>query len=203
MKNKRAFTLIELLVVIAIIALLAAILFPVFGRAREKARQATCQSNLKQLAMAFEMWVQDHDETYPYGFKQGTSWDKAMYEGKYMGVKNILSCPSDVFVHTSIPRSYPANRYVCAFGDAREGNPPDLIVSAAQVSKPSETILLLEEHGDSRDYASAAGPAIAVSAGIPLVAQKIHSGGRNLLFCDGHVKWSKESLTYDDVKLEE
>jgi prepilin-type N-terminal cleavage/methylation domain-containing protein/prepilin-type processing-associated H-X9-DG protein len=201
MKNKRAFTLIELLVVIAIIALLAAILFPVFGRAREKARQATCQSNLKQLAMAFEMWVQDHDETYPYGYnKQAASWDKALYEGKYMGVKNILSCPSDAFVHTNIPRSYPANRYVCVFCDAIGGNPP---VSAAQVSKPSETILLLEEHGDSRDYASAAGPAIAVSAGIPLVAQKIHSGGRNLLFCDGHVKWSKESLTYDDVKLEE
>ncbi len=200
MKNKRAFTLIELLVVIAIIAILASILFPVFGRAREKARQATCQSNLKQLAMAFEMWLQDHDETYPYSFKGGLSWDKALYEGKYMGSKNILSCPSDVFTHTGIPRSYPANRYICAFGDAISPNPPDPIVSMAQISKPTETVLLLEEHGENRDYSLAGAPARTVVT--PLFAQKIHSAGRNLLFCDGHVKWSKEPLTYDDVKLE-
>jgi len=63
--SRRAFTLIELLVVIAIIAILAAILFPVFAQAREKARQATCQSNLKQIGSALAMYVQDYDETYP------------------------------------------------------------------------------------------------------------------------------------------
>ncbi len=62
---RRAFTLIELLVVIAIIAILAAILFPVFAKAREKARQASCQSNLKQLALATLMYVQDYDEKFP------------------------------------------------------------------------------------------------------------------------------------------
>lgn len=61
----KGFTLIELLVVIAIIAILAAILFPVFAQAREKARQATCQSNLKQIALAFNMYVQDYDERMP------------------------------------------------------------------------------------------------------------------------------------------
>src|SRR3954447_4443959 len=63
--TNRAFTLIELLVVIAIIAILAAILFPVFAQAREKARQASCQSNLKQLGTAFMMYAQDYDESYP------------------------------------------------------------------------------------------------------------------------------------------
>jgi len=63
--NRKAFTLIELLVVIAIIAILAAILFPVFSQAREKARGATCLSNLKQIGLGVMMYVQDYDETFP------------------------------------------------------------------------------------------------------------------------------------------
>jgi prepilin-type N-terminal cleavage/methylation domain-containing protein/prepilin-type processing-associated H-X9-DG protein len=65
MKQRRGFTLIELLVVIAIIAILAAILFPVFAQAREKARQASCLSNIKQLGLALVMYVQDNDEQFP------------------------------------------------------------------------------------------------------------------------------------------
>ena len=65
--TRRGFTLIELLVVIAIIAILAAILFPVFARAREKARQTSCQSNLKQLGLGMLMYVQDYDEKFPNG----------------------------------------------------------------------------------------------------------------------------------------
>ena len=66
-RTNRAFTLIELLVVIAIIAILAAILFPVFAQAREKARQTTCISNLKQVGLAMNQYVQDYDETFPMG----------------------------------------------------------------------------------------------------------------------------------------
>lgn len=65
MQRKQGFTLIELLVVIAIIAILAAILFPVFAQAREKARQTSCLSNLKQIGLAFKMYVQDYDEKWP------------------------------------------------------------------------------------------------------------------------------------------
>src|ERR1700751_5673294 len=64
-RSRRGFTLIELLVVIAIIAILAAILFPVFAQAREKARGISCLSNLKQTGLAFAMYVQDYDETTP------------------------------------------------------------------------------------------------------------------------------------------
>src|SRR5580658_1927210 len=65
MKHRTGFTLIELLVVIAIIAILAAILFPVFAQAREKARQTTCTSNVKQIGLAWLMYVQDYDESFP------------------------------------------------------------------------------------------------------------------------------------------
>jgi prepilin-type N-terminal cleavage/methylation domain-containing protein/prepilin-type processing-associated H-X9-DG protein len=73
MKNNRAFTLIELLVVIAIIAILAAILFPVFAQAREKARSISCLSNLKQIGTATMMYAQDYDETYCTGWSEGTT----------------------------------------------------------------------------------------------------------------------------------
>ncbi len=68
---RRGFTLIELLVVIAIIAILAAILFPVFAKAREKARQSSCLSNLKQIGLATLQYVQDYDETLPFYWHSG------------------------------------------------------------------------------------------------------------------------------------
>jgi len=70
---RKGFTLIELLVVIAIIAILAAILFPVFARAREKARQTSCLSNVKELGLGLMMYVQDYDECFPYGRHTDTS----------------------------------------------------------------------------------------------------------------------------------
>lgn len=100
----RAFTLIELLVVIAIIAILAAILFPVFAQAREKARQTSCLSNTKQLAQAVAMFAQDHDEMLPKAFFNdvveadtgmpwNTGWDGAIYP--YIKNTQVFRCPSD------------------------------------------------------------------------------------------------------------
>src|SRR5512147_2634849 len=78
MMKKGGFTLIELLVVIAIIAILAAILFPVFAQAREKARQTSCVSNYKQTSMAILQYVQDYDETFPQASaKNGANWTGA------------------------------------------------------------------------------------------------------------------------------
>jgi prepilin-type N-terminal cleavage/methylation domain-containing protein/prepilin-type processing-associated H-X9-DG protein len=103
MSSKRAFTLIELLVVIAIIAILAAILFPVFAQAREKARSISCLSNIKQLTLGFIMYSQDYDETFPEwrwdlrysgGNNNASSlWFNAIYP--YVKNTQIYKCPSD------------------------------------------------------------------------------------------------------------
>ena len=94
--KRRGFTLIELLVVIAIIAILAAILFPVFARAREKARQSSCQSNEKQLALGMLMYVQDYDERLPMRWVERGSDDIYIPDLIYPYVKNaqIYECPS-------------------------------------------------------------------------------------------------------------
>jgi prepilin-type N-terminal cleavage/methylation domain-containing protein len=101
------FTLIELLVVIAIIAILAAILFPVFAQAREKARQAACLSNVKQIGLAMMQYTQDYDETLPPSrYAEGTTawaWDyyiepyaqKAGSTTYGIGKQGYLECPSD------------------------------------------------------------------------------------------------------------
>jgi prepilin-type N-terminal cleavage/methylation domain-containing protein/prepilin-type processing-associated H-X9-DG protein len=109
--KQRAFTLIELLVVIAIIAILAAILFPVFAQARDKARQATCVSNMKQIGLAMNMYVQDYDETFPispwdgqefggpaWGYTAGpyiTRFTWISQYNPYVKSKGVWQCPSD------------------------------------------------------------------------------------------------------------
>ena len=94
---RKAFTLIELLVVIAIIAILAAILFPVFARARENARRASCQSNLKQMALGITQYIQDYDEYYPlYALDIGTGangWTRNIQP--YVKSEQIFQCPSE------------------------------------------------------------------------------------------------------------
>src|SRR4051812_37446660 len=93
---KSGFTLIELLVVIAIIAILAAILFPVFAKVREKARQTTCSSNMKQLGLALTQYVQDNDETFPWGQHgrtDGRGWAGAIYP--YVKSVGMYKCPDD------------------------------------------------------------------------------------------------------------
>jgi prepilin-type N-terminal cleavage/methylation domain-containing protein/prepilin-type processing-associated H-X9-DG protein len=167
--KKSAFTLIELLVVIAIIAILAAILFPVFGRARENARRSSCQSNLKQIGLAFTQYSQDYDETYPAAQPDNTtggkSWDKALepYVGQKVGTAaaGIFMCPSDYLKRDAsfIPRTYAmpnpqdgnyGNQYSVYNGMAglnpTRSSPytPAIGIKASLIQQPSETLMVVE-----------------------------------------------------------
>src|SRR6516162_8998464 len=98
-KMKRAFTLIELLVVIAIIAILAAILFPVFAQARAKARQTTCLSNLRQVGSGLAMYVQDYDEHLPNCCREGRAW-------AWFGTDFTSACAQDGITKATLKETY-------------------------------------------------------------------------------------------------
>jgi prepilin-type N-terminal cleavage/methylation domain-containing protein/prepilin-type processing-associated H-X9-DG protein len=155
LRNRRAFTLIELLVVIAIIAILAAILFPVFAQAREKARSISCLSNLKQIGTASMMYIQDYDETYmsgwgendgstmwrwvlnPYIQKNGTS----MYTGNATN-NSILICPSTRIGVTSY--GYNQQHFANKWAQAPNGHWNNGGVSMAEISQPAGLVMIGE-----------------------------------------------------------
>ena len=163
--KKSAFTLIELLVVIAIIAILAAILFPVFARARENARRSSCQSNLKQIGLGFAQYTQDYDELYPSFASGAPNWDAAIQP--YVGTKVVNSngtastaiqplifhCPSDSYNLASggqaptrsyaMPRiiAYSPTRTLSVWGNS-SCSPTQ--VAIASINAPAETLLLTE-----------------------------------------------------------
>ena len=106
MKHRNGFTLIELLVVIAIIAILAAILFPVFASARAAARKTSCLSNMKQLSLGMQQYIQDYDEKFPawqYGQRfitdSGSYWPNAIYP--YVKNTGVYRCPDDTLEWTN------------------------------------------------------------------------------------------------------
>ena len=110
-ENRRpAFTLIELLVVIAIIAILAAILFPVFARARDNARRSSCLSNMKQIGLGIMQYTQDYDERLPLGIYSTftTRWSDLIQP--YTKSRQIFQCPSDSNATTPTRLSYGINR---------------------------------------------------------------------------------------------
>ncbi len=197
--SRKGFTLIELLVVIAIIAILAAILFPVFARAREKARQTNCLSNLKQIGLGLMMYANDYDETLPaYHFTAtlptppvpedptwmaqtaGGPWQLGWPSCIYPYVRNtqLFLCPSTTYHNRGVA-------YGMVRGSIIGGAYVDVFINPvrlAQLRKPAETLLIGEKYGGNPQY---------ILSGQYYVTRASHNEGANFSFADGHAKWER------------
>ncbi len=218
------FTLIELLVVIAVIAIIAAILFPVFARAREKARQTSCASNLKQLGLAIAQYTQDYDEIYPLAYysslqtQADVTWRGLTFP--YTKSAALYSCPSNPYGTGNSNTagddgqfhvSYGANETLMATPTSSHRS-----VGLASVDSPAQLFLIGESDSAAWEihYLAQTGlpalpPWVNDPIGDPLCSQCHlppaptphaelfvgHSGFGNWLFADGHVKALKPTQT--------
>lgn len=201
-RNKpKAFTLIELLVVIAIIAILAAILFPVFGRARENARRSACQSNFKQIGLGLMQYIQDYDQRTPFAASQDvvnyaslTSRNWISQLQPYVKTWELFRCPSAVDTTVS---------YNTPLGNSDTNYAVNGMVQNRHIAVIPEvsTIVWAQELAEASRVAIERPYSPATYGGTDtrwfnwcnVNIGKVHFDGGNILFCDGHVKWRKQS----------
>jgi len=205
---RRGFTLIELLVVIAIIAILAAILFPVFAKAREKARQSSCLSNIKQISLGILQYAQDYDEKIS---RCGTLTPRSYwnsYVEPYLKNRQVLVCPSRS--GGNFP-GYAQNSTISYWGDTVNiATYPGTGKALGDIAKPAETILVAES--DANGLVSYAGACYGNCAGMDQVSKApgstkypaykaciTHNEGSNFAYFDGHAKWGGWQLFLYDA----
>lgn len=206
MLGRRGFTLIELLVVIAIIAILAAILFPVFAKAREKARQTSCLSNVRQLMTAAISYAQDYDEYLPIPYPNPAVNGGApfwCYNATYGdGVLSPYIKNTQLFVCPSARGYNPG--YGISVHDMGYYYLQREDKSLGQITNPSSTIYL----GDNDIYNRATKAIVSAGGGLYIygantygqtyLCSSRHNDGGNYAFVDGHAKWMSQSQVSGD-----
>jgi prepilin-type N-terminal cleavage/methylation domain-containing protein len=207
-RRPRGFTLIEVLVVVAIISILAGILLPVFAQAREKARQASCMSNVRQIGLASLQYAQDYDERM-VGTELGDNpeyfWGDMLHP--YLKSRQILQCPSasEKFQLSSPGPGFPEGisyewSYPYAINDVRDASgrrAGAAFSSLAGITRPADAVLILdgwpapvaplvdeERHEIAWSWGQRDALRNPLHDGNPR-----HTGGFNLVNCDGHTKW--------------
>jgi len=228
---KDGFTLIELLVVVAIIAILAAMLLPALSKARERARQAVCMNNLKQIYVAMEMYADDKADFYPppYLNEYGNYWSNLLYAlyisnrglvevgtittssgiecSKYTdyigycadgcsGEKGtVFHCPSckDGALWTTGRLTYPVSYSM----NERLGVDKEHSGKRSRLFYPSRTFMVMDSNNTKNLYMQAS--RYYNRSPYPYTVP-VHTGGLNILFCDGHVEWKKaDALPYEQT----
>jgi len=215
-RKQRGFTLIELLVVIAIIAILAAILFPVFARAREAARKTQCTSNMRQLATGIALYLTDYDQRYPMAgwwdqgnLSAGQDWQNTIYP--YVKNANLFWCPSSSDIHQN-PTDW--NRTSTDYLINNNINSGRAGGAESGITAPADFVMLIEGHNDwggaqcitpfsngavanndinCREYSTYGGQGSLVSSGLWAADTRVwgcprHNDTINVAFSDGHVK---------------
>lgn len=196
--RSRGFTLIELLVVIAIIAILAAILFPVFARARENARRSSCQSNLKQMALGIKQYVQDYDEMFPPRYNAGAPAPGGLTAQNtggwpiliepYVKSEQLFQCPSETNAPGGMTSSLAVDYgYNYSLGSKSNGSGGEMQGGVSEAALPyvTSTILTMDQY-----------PALSTNTIFDINSDVYrqygavrHLEGANYSFADGHVKW--------------